>query len=324
MRFKTLLLITGALVLGARAATPATSIDGVPVVGYALDASAHAIRAILGIPGAAILGDALNVGFPIRRMVTGNAGAYAIAVTADTNEARLIELKAPFRVTPLEGITNPGVISVSPAGTAAAIYNQDGTLELLTGLTAAKLQRKELRLEGPPVALAVTDDGNFALVAFANPDRLILAGQDGARISIPAPGTISALGFRPDAYDALAATTDNRIWSLPQSSLNFLPVAGPEDGISDPISLAYTPDGRRTIVSSGSGLITILDLAAGTASTVRCACHPAKLEQLASPRLFRLNELSDEPLFMLDADSGRVLFVPPVLRQESGAAGEAQ
>jgi hypothetical protein len=93
----------------------------------------------------------------------------------------------------------------------------------------------------------------------------------------------------------------------------FLPVAGPEDGIRAPAALAFTLDGRRAVIANhGNGTVTVVDLQNETKASLGCSCQPSRLEPLAAAGWFRISELSEQPLFMVDTKSQRVLFVPSI------------
>jgi WD40 repeat protein len=328
MSFKIAFLISALALPYADAQTeaPIFSVGGVPVLGYTLDRNAQAIRPILGIPGAALLGRPLEVGFPVQEAAIDGAGEYAIAITADTT-ARLIRFQAPARVTQLAGISGASAIYISPQGTAAAVYKNDGALSLLAGLRAGNPSQNDIQIGSRPVALAVSDDGRFVLTVLSNANQLALFGRDGSLTTISAPSNITSLAFRPGSYDALAAGADDRVWLLQGmvSGPTFAPIAAPEDGISTVSALAFTTDGNRAVIAnSGNGTVAIVDWQAGAVSRISCPCTPSRLERLESSGLFRLNEPSDQPLFMLDSNLRKVLFLPPVSSQASSAPEAAQ
>lgn len=320
MRIKAIVLI-GTLSL-CRAAQPASSpasVKTVPPLGHVLDSSIHALRPILGIPGAALIGAPLDLGFSIREAAISGTGEYALAIS-DASQLHLIHLtESPSAVAvPIAG--RPQAIYISPLGTAAAVLTMEGSLAFLTELSGATPRVDQLQIGSSPVAVAVSDDGRFALLASSNEQELVLVGRDGSRITLPTPGRISALAFQPLGHAALAAGADNVVWLVHPTTLapSFLPVAGPGDGIRAPAAVAFTLDGKRAaIANSGNGRVAVVDLHSGTKWSVGCSCRPIRLETLALPGFFRISELSAQPLFLVDTNSRRVLFVPPISLHEN-------
>ena len=73
-----------------------------PLLGYAFDAGAGAIRPLRGIPGAAVLGDVLDAGFPMASAVMAPQQNFALALAAD-GQPRLVSFGAGGAAVPLEG-----------------------------------------------------------------------------------------------------------------------------------------------------------------------------------------------------------------------------
>lgn len=312
MRIKAVFIILTTTFACASAQTSSTSIAAVPPLGFVLDN--HALRPILGIPGASVLGSPLDLGFSINEAVVAGNGQYALAIAALGRQVRLIRLTEPVSAAPLPIVGRALGVFVSPRGTAAAITTVEGSVVFLTRLTAESPEVVQFPIASRPSALAVTDDGRFILAADSDTQNLLLVGRDGSRTSIAAPGHVSALAFRPSAYDALATGPDNTVWWIktPLSDPSFTPIAGLDDGIQSPAAVAFSQDGRRAAVANaGNDTISIVDLQSGVKSSVSCACRPVRLEPLASPGFFRVNETSERPLYIVDTSSPRILFVPP-------------
>jgi DNA-binding beta-propeller fold protein YncE len=192
----------------------------------------------------------------------------------------------------------------------------DGRIEVVTGMASAAFVVNELplgrRLDGRPLALAVSDDGNFVAATFDVTQSLLL-GLDGTRRSLAVSGT-SALAFRPSSSDLVSASQENRVWFIRQTQSGPLlrQIAGPDDGISTPTAVAFTASGSVLIANSGNSTVAVVDSASGGVSSISCGCNPVRLERLATPGLFRLSDPSGQPMYLFDAASGRALFVPPL------------
>src|SRR5215471_3188556 len=94
---------------------------GVPVLGYAFDAGAGAIRPLRGIPGAALLGDPLDLGFSPSSAVIAPGQGFALALSQD-GPVRVVSLGAKTTALPLDGaIATPDRMLFSPSGASALL-----------------------------------------------------------------------------------------------------------------------------------------------------------------------------------------------------------
>ena len=94
-----------------------------PSLGFVFDPSAHALRRIQGIPGAALVGTTVEFGFAVSAayvaprldsafVMAGDGQAHFFRLTADAPEERAVDsMGAPLRVI------------FSPSGSAAALYS---------------------------------------------------------------------------------------------------------------------------------------------------------------------------------------------------------
>ncbi|HEY1754845.1 MAG TPA: hypothetical protein VGG72_05580 [Bryobacteraceae bacterium] len=316
MSIKSLVIIGSLALCSVSSGQTETSIGG-PTLGYALDPSVHALRPILGIAGASVLGDSLDSGFAIRDAVIDGPRGYALAIDSASRAAWLIR---PNQSTPAAQIPVAGEVAavyLSPQASAAALQMQDGRIEVVTGLSTAAFVVTDLptgqRLNRRPQALAVSDDGNFVVAAFDETQALLL-GLDGTRAPL-AIGRTTALAFRPSSSDILGAGPGNRVWLIKQSPTGPIlkQIAGAGDGISTPAAVTFAPSGTSALIAnSGNATIVAVDLAAGVVSSTGCGCNPVRFERLTTGGLFRLNDPSDQPMYLFDAASSRALFVPPL------------
>jgi DNA-binding beta-propeller fold protein YncE len=287
---------------------------GAPTLGYVFDRLENALRPIQGVPGAALTGAPLALGFAAVQAAVSGDGEVALLVSRGTLEVNVVNLRQPTAAGRIPIPGRAAGVYLSPRGSAAAIVDANRSLVLVSGLTSSMVVGQPIPIGGFPSAVALTDDGNFAIVAFSGVSELLVVGQNGSRFTIPTPGLVSVLAFAPGSDNLLASGPDNTVWLIRQATSNpaLAAVAGSGDGIASAAALAFTSDGKTGLVANaGNGTIAILDLTTGTTSAIPCACVPAVLDRLAAPGWFRLNEASDGPLWVLDANSGRILFVPP-------------
>ena len=175
-----------------------------PILG--LLPSSGGLRLVLGIPGAAMAGDALALEFGVSQAAA--SGGLAMAVTQPDGRVVAIGRDAQWRA--VEGASaGPAQLLLSPEARAAALYFPDASvLEIVSGLPGAPAVTRRIDLSGlpaPPGAMAVADDG--AAVAFAA-GSLYLLGPDLPR-PVAAIGEAAALAF--SGKDVVAAGGD---WAL--------------------------------------------------------------------------------------------------------------
>ena len=309
MKLQFFLILAALLAVGAEA-QQAPVVGGAPTLGYVFDKGSHSVRPILGIPGAATVGRPLDLGFSIQNAVVSSEQGYAI-VSASSG-VHMVRWNGGASTVDIPVVGTVSALYLSPRGTAAAILT-DGWIGILTSMRQGAPQVTGLPLNSQPVAAAVSDDGAYVLAAYSDGTAIFL-GRDGTQISLAAPGPISKVAFRPGSTDALAASSDNRVWLVQQtpSSAAFMPIAATKDGVSNPVGLGFLPDGNHVVIASGTGSIQTVDVVTGLRSSVACSCSPVQLERMALPGVFRLTDAAGEPQYLFNGATGETFFVPAV------------
>lgn len=281
------------------------SVSGVPALGYIFDTSARALRPILGIPRAASVGEPFRSGFSIQSAIVLGGSSQALAISSG-GSASLIDLtgRIPVAVLPLVG--HAQALYSSPRGTAAAVLTENW-VGFVTGIGLGDPQVAGLALDTQPVAASVSDDGMY-LIAALQDGSILIVGHDGSRTSIAPPSPVSRVAFRPGSTDALAVTADNRAWLVQSGAMTQ--IAGPDDGLTEPMGLGFLPDGNRAVIANSNGMILTVDVRSGAKSSATCSCNPTRLEPMASPGVFRLTEAPAQPQYMFDGGSLQTFFVP--------------
>ena len=186
-----------------------TPVSG-PVVGFVFERPAG-IRPILGVPGAATLGQPVSPGPALspsysRPLVTTrwrllSRGRQVVLLTDLSSSSRFVEL--PVR-------PGAGRIAISPSGDAAALYYPETQpVAVLTGLpdSPAVSWRLEVPyIDGSLAALAVSDGGGAVLIAGVgeqSPVWLLHAGSGAQFLSYVS--TLPSLAFLARSADALIA-----------------------------------------------------------------------------------------------------------------------
>ena len=295
---------------------------GAPGLGFAYDSRSGAIRPIRGIPGAALLGDALP----------GDASAAltGAAISPRQDLALATAAGAPLRVIRLDGggampipgaLAAPAHIAFSPSGHAALLTGS--AIQIVTGLADSPAVRSldSPALAATPVAAALSDDAQAVLLASGTDpgDPVWFLGSDGSALQLPLPGSIAAAAFRRDSRDAVAVARSGDVYLVRNAGPNaeIRQVYAGDDQTAGPTAIQFSADGTHAFTANSRGWITAIDLAAGSAAAVSCHCTPGTLEPLGGvtggSALFRLTEISGSPMLLFDASGSepRVWFVPP-------------
>jgi hypothetical protein len=274
-----------------------------PILGFVHDRAADAIRPVQGIPGAATLGPAIDVGFPVAAAWFSPAG-HALSLS-DDGRLYVVDLRAATVVPVENAMATPGRILFSSSGNAALLYSEAARrLQMVSGLPARPVVR-ELDFPAPDAQpLAVSDD-EAALLAAGDVAWLAASGRAPVAIRVRA----NAAAFRRGARDALMASGDGTLYRIDSGGgAQALPSSA--DAPPDPAELRLSADGAFAFVAGRAGLLSRIEIATGAAASVDCHCSPAALEPFASGTVFRISDLSGGPLWLLDGSEPRVWFVP--------------
>jgi DNA-binding beta-propeller fold protein YncE len=291
-----------------------------PSLGFFFDPQAQALRPIPGIPGSAVAGKNLDLGFPIAKAVVAPGQNYALAVSAD-GAVNLVKLATAGVTT--QAITalpaSPDQLVLSPNGRAAA-FLYGASVAILTGLpdTVDALQHVDASvLPDAPATLAISDDGGVLLISSPDNGVFVFTAGNGAPRLISS-GTPSGLMFLPDSHDALIADETARTLTAIQDAGN---AAAPlwvfsDDRLGAPSLARASLDGQQVIATSASNnTLAVLDRNGGNAVFVPCTCSPTEINPLGGSA-YKITDFGDGLLWILvppNAGLGsgaRIFFVP--------------
>ena len=290
-----------------------------PSAGYVFDPSIKGLRQIRGIPGAALLGDPLEVGITLAAAEIAPRGDSAIA-TASDGSVHLLRLQngVATEIAAKDLLQSPSRVVYSPSGSSAAILGA-GSVQILKGLpgmpdvghsltvpsapdAAAQAAASATRRVNRPSA-AVSDDGSCVLIV-RDKSVVLLTNPGGIRVLTDAHGA-AAVAFAPGGRDAAVVTGGTL--SL------FQDVAGastrqdfPNAGAA--AALAFSADGGKVLIA-GPRAVEVLDRATGARASAECDCRLEGLSPMGN--FFRLNEAGAGPLWLLDTTSEPKLFFVP-------------
>jgi hypothetical protein len=289
-----------------------------PVAGYVFDSGTHSLRPVLGIPGSATIGAPIDAGYSLTAAYVapqldsffgiasdGSTHWFTIAAGAVTEKGISGAMQAPQRVV------------FSPSGTAAALY-ANGQAQIITGLRGSPAAGSNLSLGGADArrgrhaapAMAVSDDGSYLLAASSG--GIQLASQNGVVRPVIQTGADAVMAFAPGGHDAAIAARGTGavlIKDVPGAATQQ-PLAGDGPSFNAPVGIAFSGDGLHVFVASASQKSAMAFDLSGNRADMTCSCSPAELTPMGSS--FRLNELTADPLWLVDAGASgpRVVFVP--------------
>jgi hypothetical protein len=315
----------GSLLVGLLAGSAWGQIRG-PRLGYVFDKGAGVLRPILGVPGASRLGEPLDLGVSLALAAISPKQDYALGITQDGGRLVLISFGdtdqsgSPLTINSAgSGATS---ITLSSEGKSAAVlYSESQSLKILTGLPEAPrlLSEVDLRLAGLPEALALDDEGKLLVLAISEyqGSRISVFTRESGLQSLGIFGRVSALKLSAD-HKILVADREHQEVILINDALGSaqpMRIATKVDGIHDPVAVQFSKDESRVFVANaGSGTVADLDLGGRAIMLTACQCTPTGLERLEGNSVFRLTDLSQDPLILLEStpSENRVLFVPSV------------
>jgi hypothetical protein len=270
-----------------------------PVLGL-VNKSAQ-LRALIGTPGAAYFGPAIDLQGLELAAVSSESG-YAIALTSDRTVVRLLANQTA-RVLADWNVTVDAV-SLSPTGNAAALIG--GTqIEILSGLPQKPEHVRIIELNSHPAGVAVSDDGDS--IAFVEAGVLSVVDANGRR-QIATVDVVSDLRFRSNSRN-LIYLDGSSVMMATQQGVRI--VAGAADGISSPRAVFLASDRLLLIADAAGNDLIVLDSQTGTSERITLPCTPAGLTAMNASTLglhcendFRIH------LVQLTSSGVRVLFVP--------------
>src|SRR5438552_10264872 len=137
-----------------------------PVVGFVTD-STGALRPLIGIARAATVGSPLELELSILQSAVSPDQDYILATAAGTNAPIWLKLGGEEAAAQsLDGVANVRRIAISPAGSAAAFFNEsDARISAFANLSRSPMSLGDFDISGlgPLTSLAIADDGNSIL-----------------------------------------------------------------------------------------------------------------------------------------------------------------
>ena len=289
-------------------AQDATRLSG-PVTGIIFDAKSHALRPMVGVPGASYLGDALVSGLDAAAVSPDGSRALAVADGRLSLITGLREGAAQSAV--LDGAI-PAVdrIAWSPDGAFAGVYcSSAGSAQLIREAAGNPAPGAAADVPFPVNALAVGMNGE--LIAGADGGVYLLSPGAAPRLLAPMTSVV-ALAVRGTSLYA-ADTGAGQVWLIENyaggaSASIFL------DSIDAPVGIAISADGRRLLAASRKAkTVAVLDTAShAPLRSLNLDIAPAELTGFGGRDVWLLNNSSGaDPIYIATGgDEPAAWFVP--------------
>ena len=299
-----------------------------PILGYVWDSAGAALRPVQGLPGASIVGAAL-ISAP-----SSGAGFIATASSGVSGAALFLDANGGIFTSPLTGAKLTQVASIP--GATSLYLSHSGAYALVTGKNASGVNIASV-ISGLPQSPSVrsldasalrsilggaaSDTGTVALAGSGQSGVVFVAysGQ-GAGAQVGAAQAFGGMQFVPGSDELVvgdsssgALTAISHVNTTPSSA-----TLSPAGGISAPLALDITPNGRWVVAANHAGDVLRVDLTGAIAATkVHCSCAPSQVAALngsAAGTTVRLVTAGGGPLWILDASvaAPRVLFIPAI------------
>jgi hypothetical protein len=311
--------------LGGVAGSAAAQSTGLysPVSGFLYSGTAHTVRPVLGIRGAARIGQPLLSELDFASVAPN--GAWSITVKAGHTACTHI------------------LPDLSTADSAAAVidavdrvvWNRDGSAALLYSSSTNQLQRVlfagaapaadaalDLSALGKPAALALDPAGRQ--IAFAVPHAgiyLFAAGQSPALLApMDQPAAIAFDGSGQRLYAVDLQQQQILAFDSGATGSVFASLAQPGAPAVNPVGLAVSGDGRYVLLADRAAqAVQVYDSASSTlTATIPLDFSPTRFEPLSSGPTILLNgDRADEWLLVLDARQLPGLFFVPANREDA-------
>lgn len=312
-------LIAAVPVLCSTALPAADVLMGRPVLGYVTESSPLRLRAILGVPGSAVMTGALTLPANIAQLYSAPGQAYALAVRPGDDPAVVaLNMTAPLTAVPLAGgMRQPDLVSFSPTGQVALLYSKAAGLQVIAGLPASPRIAANYNAAAFPGNLqgaAVSDDGAHVLFAAAGGVfELPSSGQPQQILSTAGAAVVAFFPNGPQAAIGDPESGSVNLWPSASGSNTTRPLAS---GLAGLAMIQPSADGQSLWISNpGAQSIWSVELQTAQVRSYNLQVAPATLDRLPGPDMFLIASASGQPAWIFFRQASQssdaiAVFVP--------------
>jgi hypothetical protein len=318
MHTSRLLIALGTLAISGWA-QPSAGVAG-PVTGFIFDAQSGAVRPMLGIPGAAYLGNGVAIGLDAASVSPDGSAALAVQRGGKLVLYTGLRNAHPAALAVAGAIPSPDRFAWAPDGSAAAVYSPHAAQgQMLTGFGQSPVAAAPFDLSSlPGQVTALAFDGQQLIVAVASPDAggiYLASASSGIQRIAPAisPSAIALAGSSLFFSDSQSL----QIFQVQDyAGTPGTAVFANDSGVNSPAGLQVSADGQRLFVANaGNRKLAVYDIPSrAPIESLDLAFTPTRLDRFGDSSVFLLNASGQGPLYVVrDGGPGKaaaVYFVP--------------
>jgi hypothetical protein len=295
------LLATPALLL-AQTSGAAGRFSG-PVLGFVPGWNPTELQPILGVPGAARLGNPISLPNSVTQTFLAPGHWYALAAQGTSAPIAIVRLRGTAGIeqhpalTPLaSAMAHPDLVAFSPGGAVAALYSQQsGRLQVFAGLPDSPRLASDIsniEVAGIARALAISDDAQALLIADASGEVYTLSPNQ-ALVSIYHSTQVSALAFASQSHDAIVCDPvlgSAAALHLLAANAGVQTLQPPSTDGCQPQAAASTADGSTILIACpAQHLIWSVDRASGATNSYKVSGSPSALDNVGARDAFLMS-----------------------------------
>jgi hypothetical protein len=295
------------------------SIASGPILDAWWDSASKGLRTVYGVAGAAHQGPpTYNDGSYVGGSVCMRKSIALFAASSGNLFSVSLPQGKPLAIAS-KGLPNATIV-FSPSCTWSLAYATGSSTALLLQELLSTPTSTAVTLPAGTSAAAVSDSGSILVNVPKSDGSNAIQFQSSGSSTLQTIAVLSGFGgmaFLPGADSALfadAAASSVFEASHITSGMSLVQIAGEADGVSKPVAVAISADGRTAAVAnSKSSSVLRLDLSGQSAPVqIVCHCSPTELKPLGGNLVFRLNEAGTGTVWAFDGDASvpRFIFIP--------------
>jgi hypothetical protein len=300
-----------------------------PILGFVWDATSQSLRPVQGIPGASIVGSAI-ISAPSQGpsfIAAASSGVSGMAVFLDANGGVYQSLLTGGPLSKIASLPGATSLVLSNSGGYALVTGQSNAgisnALIISGLPQTPAAHSlNVSALGSILGVAASDTGTVAMATGSGQSGISIVAFVGqaAGAQVATAEAFGGLQFVPNSDELViaddvsgAVTAISHVNTTPSSAV----LSGP-GGITSPVALDITVNGRWVVAANHTGDVLRIDLTNVAASTkMHCSCAPTKVLALngsSNGTAVRLVTAAGGPLWVVDAGNPapRVLFIPAI------------
>lgn len=264
-----------------------------PRLGFVPGATPGILQPILGLPGAARLGDPIALPNAVVQLQLAPGHAYAVAMQPSDGATVLLRMRGRLPMAPITGaLAHPDLVSFSPSGRALVLYSQSSNrLQVFTGLPDTPGLARDIAtvsMAGGVSKAAISDDAQILLIA--DETGTVYRISQAAAVPLYHTAQVAWLAFVPGAHDAIVSDpTSNSVVILDAATGRADMLPSPANRCQ-PDEVAATADSRTVLVACpAQHLVWSVNRDTGMMNVIKIPVSPLQINRVAARDTFLLS-----------------------------------